>query len=407
MIPVSHAIALIEQNIMPIGTETAAIAKVIGRVLAEDIVADMDLPPFDRSQMDGFAVRAEDVVAAPVNLRIAGESAAGDGWHGEMQRGEAVRIMTGARVPVGADTVQKVELTSEHDFGSDDAETTDGTITILESVASDKNIVRQGDEVKRGERIFAAGERINPRMIATLAAFGYANVTVAMSPRVSILTTGSEVVEIEEKPGIDQIRNSNSAMLSALVATAGGQTELRPSAVDELDTIQEAISSAVIASDLVVVTGGVSVGKYDLTKRALIDLGAEIFFDRVQLKPGKPAVFARLGNTIIFGLPGNPVSAAATFYLFVRKALLIMQQASQTDLASATAVAGAAMKAAKDRDTYVPVKLSFAENARVTATPVKWIGSSDFIGFGRADAFAFIPGSQKVNMGDIIQIFFL
>jgi molybdenum cofactor synthesis domain-containing protein len=407
MIPISEATALIEQNVKPLGSEKVLLRATVGRTLAEDIIADMDLPPFDRSQMDGFAVRSDDVVNAPVELTIVGESAAGNGWHGVMNRGEAVRIMTGARVPGGADTVQKVELTSEHNFGSEAAQKTEGTIFILEPIAADKNIVRQGDEIKKGERIFLTGERINERMVATLAAFGYAEVNVATSPRVSVLTTGSEVVEIDETPGIDQIRNSNSAMLSALIATAGGQTKLLPSAVDDLDAIKDVIGGAARSSDMVVITGGVSVGKYDLTKRALVELGAEIFFDRVRLKPGKPAVFAKLGDNVIFGLPGNPVSAAATFYLFVRKALLLMQRATVSDLASAFAVAGGSMKAAKERDTYIPVKLSFDESAHMTATPVKWIGSSDFIGFGQADAFAFIPGSSRVNDGSLVRIFFL
>jgi molybdenum cofactor synthesis domain-containing protein len=347
------------------------------------------------------------VANAPVELTIVGESAAGNGWPGEMKHGEAIRIMTGARVPVGADTVQKVELTSENNFGSDAAQKTEGKITILESIAADKNIVRQGDEVKKGERIFAAGERINERMIATLAAFGYAEVKVAAAPRVSVLTTGSEVVEIDKTPGVDQIRNSNSAMLSALIETVGGRTELLPSAVDDLDAIRGIIERAAANSDLVVITGGVSVGKYDLTKRALVELGAEIFFDRVRLKPGKPAVFARLNNTVIFGLPGNPVSAAATFYLFVRKALLLMQRADVTDLRYAFARAGGPMKAAKERDSYIPVKLSFDATGRITAKPVKWIGSSDFIGFGQADAFAFIPGSKKIARDEICQVYFL
>jgi molybdopterin molybdotransferase len=407
MIPVSQAISLIEQNVRSLGIEEVPIDSSVGRVLAEDIVADMDLPPFDRSQMDGFAVRADDVANAPVELRLVGESAAGHGWHDEMKAGEAVRIMTGARVPIGADTVQKVELTSEYSFGSEPAQQTNGTVTINESIAARKNIVRQGDEVKKGETIFRSGDRINERMIATLAAFGYANVGVAKSPRVSIFTTGSEVVDIDQTPGVDQIRNSNSAMLSALVATAGASPSLLPSAVDDLESIKQVIADAARNSDVIVITGGVSVGKYDLTKKALIELGAEIFFDRVRLKPGKPAVFARLGKTLVFGLPGNPVSAAVTFYIFVRKALLLMQNARETDLKKGVAIAGGILKAAKERDTYLPAKLSIDKSARLTVTPVKWIGSSDFIGFGKADVLAFIPGSQKINEGEITEFLFL
>jgi molybdenum cofactor synthesis domain-containing protein len=357
--------------------------------------------------MDGFAVRSEDVANAPVELKIVGESAAGRGWHHEMKRGEAVRIMTGAPVPQGADTVQKVELTSEHNFASDSAQRNDGKITINEPIATDKNIVRRGAEIKKGDRLFEPGEPINERMIATLAAFGYSEVSVAKRPRVSVFTTGSEVVEINETPGADQIRNSNSAMLKALAEPIGADVTLVPTAVDDLEAIKKAISSAAANSNMIVITGGVSVGKYDLTKTALIELGAEVFFDRVRLKPGKPAVFARLGQTLVFGLPGNPMSAAVTFYLFVRKALLRMQSAKETDLRRAKAVSGGSFKAARERDTYFPARLDIDSNGRVIVSPVKWIGSSDFIGFGRSDALAFVPGGEKVEKGDPTEILLL
>ena len=404
MISISKAISLIEQNIVSLGTETVSISDVVGRILAEDIAADMDLPPFDRSQMDGFAVRAADVANAPVELKLIGESAAGHGFHTEMHAGETVRIMTGAPVPPGADAVQKVELTGERNFDSEAAQETDGAITILEPVAEGRNIVQQGAEVKKGKLIRSKGERMNERMIATLAAFGYDHVSVARRPRVTIFTTGSEVVEINETPGRDQIRNSNSAMLQALVETVAGQVMLLPTAPDDLDGIKQVIQNAASASDLVVITGGVSVGKYDLTKRAMRELGAEIFFEQVRLKPGKPAVFARLGNALLFGLPGNPVSAAVTFYLFVRKALLLMQAASETDLPKATAIADGTFKATPQRDSYIPAKRQYGGDGVLTVTAVKWIGSSDFIGFGKSDALAFVPGGEVRERGDVVEI---
>jgi molybdopterin molybdotransferase len=407
MIPIAEAIKLIEQNVSELGSETVPIGQVVGRILAEDIVADMDLPPFDRSQMDGFAVRSDDVKNAPVDLRIVGESSAGNGWHHEMNAGEAVRIMTGAPVPTRADTVQKVELTSEANFSSEAAQRTDGTITIFESIAPNKNIVRKGDEVKKGHVVIQAGERINERMVATLASFGYSEIKVGKSPKVSILTTGSEVVEIDQTPGRDQIRNSNSVMLDLLSRNAGANTRLLPTPPDDLDKIKSVISSACEGSNMVVITGGVSVGKYDLTKTALHDLGADIYFEKLRLKPGKPAVFARLSETVIFGLPGNPVSAAVTFYLLVRRALLIMQKARATGLAKGRAVASGVLKSAKDRDTYLPAKLGIDDEARLMVTPVKWIGSSDFIGFGKADALAFVPAGERIDTGGLAEILFL
>jgi molybdenum cofactor synthesis domain len=224
---------------------------------------------------------------------------------------------------------------------------------------------------------------------------------------VAILTTGSEVVEISETPGTDQIRNSNSAMLDVLVRSAGGTTTILPSASDDLDAIKDVIKTAADRSDMVVITGGVSVGKYDLTKTALHELGAEIYFEKLRLKPGKPAVFARLGQTIVFGLPGNPVSAAVTFYLLVRRALLIMQKDKVTGLRHGRAIAGGTLKAAKDRDTYLPARLSIDDNARITVTPVKWIGSSDFIGFGKADALAFVPAGERIETGGVAEILHL
>ena len=407
MIPIAEAIKLIEQNVTVLGTESVPIREIVGRILAEEIVADMDLPPFDRSQMDGFAIRADDVKSAPVELRIVGESSAGNGWHHEMRSGEAVRIMTGAPVPSGADTVQKVELTSEADFSSQASQRTDGSVTIFEPIAPNKNIVHRGDEVNKGEIVIHGGDRINERMVATLASFGYSNINVGKSPRVSILTTGSEVVEIDQTPGTDQIRNSNSVMLDALSRQVGATTRLLQTPPDDLDKIKTLIGSACKGSDMVVITGGVSVGKYDLTKTALHDLGAEIYFEKLRLKPGKPAVFARLDETVIFGLPGNPVSAAVTFYLFVRKAILMMQKARETHLRQGLAVAGGALKAAKDRDTYLPAKLGFDEMARLTVTPVKWIGSSDFIGFGKAEALAFVPAGERIESGGVTDILLL
>jgi molybdenum cofactor synthesis domain-containing protein len=244
-------------------------------------------------------------------------------------------------------------------------------------------------------------------MVAVLAAFGYAEVAVARRPRVVLLTTGSEVVEINERPGPDQIRNSNAPMLCALVRSAGGEPLIFQSVSDDLGDIKNTMRSAAAGNDVLIVTGGVSVGKYDLTKTALAELGAEIYFEKLKLKPGKPAVFARVGNTIVFGLPGNPVSAAVTFYLFVRKALLLMQSANNSDLRRARAVAGGPLRAARERDTYLPAKLEVDADGRLTVTPLKWLGSSDFIGFARADALAQVSAGSVVLPGEIADILFL
>ena len=286
--------------------------------MAEEIRADMDLPPFDRSQMDGFAIRTEDAKNAPVDLKIIGESVAGKGFDEKLNSGEAVRIMTGARVPVGADAVQKVELTLEND----------GSVTITEKTRLQQNINAFASEIKKGEQIFESGEVITENMIAAIASFGYAKINVYKKPRVAIISTGSEIVDVADTPRKDQIRNSNSVMLKVF-AGKFADVEILPSVKDDVENLRRAIETATGNFDVLITTGGVSVGDYDFTKPVLHGLGAKVFFERLSLKPGKPTVFARLNNCLIFGLPGNPVSAAVTFYLLVRTALLKMQNAQR------------------------------------------------------------------------------
>ena len=398
MIDISKAIQIIARETGSLGPKKVAVSQSVGRVLGEDIIADSDLPPFDRSQMDGFAVIAADTKNAPVTLKIVGESAAGRGWHKTTKRGEAVRIMTGAPIPAGADSVQKVELTNE---------TNDGLVEIRETAEKGRSIVLKGSEIKKGTVVFKAGEIVTENMIATAAAFGYAKVNIAKPPRVAILGTGSEIVEITKKPGRDQIRNSNSVMLDVLCRKFGAETVIHPNAKDKIEELKAAFKRAAKNADILVITGGVSVGKYDHTKAALSDLGAEIFFDRVRLRPGKPTVFARLGKTLIFGLPGNPVSAAVTFHLFVRKSILKMQGASATDLGRGFAVLGADAKAARERDTYLPSRLEANKLGQLIAYPLKWQGSSDFIGYARADSLVFVPRGRTLAKGEVAEIAYL
>jgi len=397
MITVSEALKLIDREVRLLGSESVPLAECVSRVLRDDIAADTDLPPFDRSQMDGYAVVADETLSAPVRLKLVGEASAGHGWHHEMKSGEAVRIMTGAPLPSGATAVQKVELTSE----------TDGIVTIKETTKPAANVVFKGSEIKAGEHVFAVGERVTERMIASLAAFGCSRVSVSVRPRVGILATGSEIVPVEETPGIDQIRNSNAPMLSALSAKCGALPREFRLADDNLERLTGRIAEALETSDVLIITGGVSVGKYDLTKPALSRLGATIHFEKVSLKPGKPAVFATLGEKLIFGLPGNPVSAAVTFELFVRPALMILQGATRPHMRTGHAVLGKPVKAAKERDTYLPATLSTDEKGRLVATPTRWQGSSDFIGYSQAEALILIAAGERLEAGDVSTVLFL
>ena len=398
MISVAEAIQIVRQQTRPLPSERVKLEHALNRVLAEDIIADSDLPPFDRSQMDGYAVRAEETTDAPVRLRIVGESAAGRGWHNEVKEGEAVRIMTGAPVPTGADSVQQVELAHE---------LKDGTVVeLLESVEVGRSIVKRGAEIQAGETVLQSGVTINPAMMAVLAAFGYAEVAVGQRPRVGILATGTELVSVDEKPGQDQIRDSNNYSLAAYAQQAGALVERLPLARDETSVLTRQISQAAGNCDVVVTSGGVSMGVYDVTKAALHELGAEIFFERVALRPGKPTVFARLPNgTLVFGLPGNPVSVAVTFNLFARTALLAMQGVTEPALKHETALLARAVKGNVERESYLPAQLTTNDDGELIAFPLKWGGSSDFVAFALTTALAIVPaGTRTIEANSVVRV---
>jgi len=397
MIPVAEAIKIVLAQTSPLLAESVSLLNSTNRILSEDIIADTDLPPFDRAQMDGYAVRAADVANTPARLRIVGESAAGAGWHHEMKGGEAVRIMTGAPVPVGADSVQQVELTREIESGSQ--------VEILESVEAGRSIVRRAAEIKSGETVLRAGEQITAETIATLASFGYAKVRVGRRPRVAVMATGSELVNVDENPGADQIRDSNNYTIAAYAAQSNAIVERLPLAGDDTEELKRQIARAAEASDVLITSGGVSMGVYDFTKAALKELGAEIFFERVALRPGKPTVFARLGKTLVFGLPGNPVSVSVTFNLFARTALRAMQGANDPTLAHEYAVLARDVKGSIDRESYLPVILRTDEKGSLLAEPLKWGGSSDFVAFAKAKALINIPaGDKKIAAGSVVRV---
>ena len=398
MISVAEAIQIVKQHTRALPTERVKLEDALNRVLAEDVIADTDLPPFDRSQMDGYAVRAADTTEAPVRLRIVGESAAGNGWHHELKEGEAVRIMTGAPVPAGADSVQQVELAHE---------LKDRTVVeLLESPEAGKSIVKRGAEIQAGETVLQSGVTLNAAMMAVLAAFGYAQVTVGQRPRAGILATGSELVPVSEKPGRDQIRDSNNYSIAAYAQLAGALTERLPLARDETSVLRDQIAAAAEKCDVVVTSGGVSMGVYDVTKAALHELDAEIFFERVALRPGKPTVFARLPNgTLVFGLPGNPVSVAVTFNLFARTALLAMQGVNEPALKHETALLARSVKGTADRESYLPAQLTTNDDGELIAFPLKWGGSSDFVAFALTTALLIIPaGTRTVEANALVRV---
>lgn len=401
MITVEEALRIVVEKTEPLGVERVALEEAAGRVLAEPVVADTDLPPFDRAQMDGYAVRAEDTSDVPVALRVVGEAAAGRGWRGQMREGEAVRIMTGAPVPAGADSVQKIEVTREHDAGA--------CVEIFEPVRSGQFITKRASEVTAGGTVLRAGERINAAMTAALAAFGYTTVTVSRRPRAAVLATGTELVGVGEQPGPDQIRDSNSYSLAAYARLAGAEVEQLPFAGDDAGVLSQTIAEAARGADAIILSGGVSMGAYDFTKAALGALGAEIFFERVSLRPGKPTVFAALtieGRRVLaFGLPGNPVSVSVTFNLFARTALLLMQGCADAMPRHERAVLAREAKGTMERESYLPASLGTDESGRLCAEPLRWGGSSDFVAFTRATALVNVPaGVKTMGAGEVARV---
>jgi molybdenum cofactor synthesis domain-containing protein len=398
MISVAEAIQIVRQHTPTLPPEQVELHHALGRILAQNIVADTDLPPFDRAQMDGYAVRSEDVKSAPITLRIAGESAAGKGWHHQLQEGQAVRIMTGAPVPAGADSVQQVELTHE---------LRDGTVVeLLEPVAPGRSVVKRGEEIKAGESVLTTGTTVSATMMPVLAAFGYARVEVFRRPRVAVLATGTELVPVDQQPGQDQIRDSNNYSIGSYAELAGAVVQRLPLTGDETTFLKHEISEASENFDMVVTSGGVSMGVYDVTKSALAELNAEIFFERIALRPGKPTVFARLPNgALVFGLPGNPVSVSVTFNLFARTALIAMQGAPEPVLKPETAALARSVKGTIDRESYLPAQLTTNDDGQLIAFPLRWGGSSDFVAFAAATALVLVPaGVKSIEAGSLVSV---
>jgi molybdenum cofactor synthesis domain-containing protein len=379
-----------------------ALTAAAGRVLRREAVSDLDLPPFDRARMDGYALRAADTAGArakrPLRLRAIGEAAAGQTFNGRVEIGQAVRIMTGAPLPEGADAVEKIEVIRVLD---------DGAIEIEEPVTVGHFITPRGSEAQAGEVIVTDGERITPAVAAVLASFGYARVTVARRPRLALLSTGSELVDVSSQPGPAQIRNSNTFSLGGYARAAGAEVLSAGIVRDDFDATRQAIADAAAQADVVMLSGGVSMGDYDLVKPVLRDLGAEVYVERVAMHPGKPTVFARLGETVIFGLPGNPVSVAVAFHLFARPTLLKMQGASESHLPRVQAYLTRQVKGAPPRRSYQPARLTI-KGGRAEAEPLKWSGSSDLIAFMRADALIVVPEERKsLDAGELAEVIWL
>jgi molybdopterin molybdotransferase len=384
MISVSEAFSLVLDHTPVLGREDVPLGDALGRVLAEDVRADTDLPPFDRSAMDGYAVRALDVATAPVVLSVAGQVRAGQQFEGTLQPGQAVQIMTGAPVPAGADAVQQVEKTRALEGGR--------RVQILEAVASRTHIAPRGSEVASGDLVLGPGGVIDPATVAVLATAGRGRVAVGRRPSVSVLVTGDELVDVWETPGRARIRNSNGYALCAQARWAGADVVSLGVVPDEGDRIAEAVRRG-FATDVLVISGGVSEGVFDLVEEVLARFDVGLLFTKVAIKPGAPLVFGRRGDKLVFGLPGNPVSAQVCFDVFVRAALLRMQGSRVVARPRVEVELLQPMSNRSGRENHLPARVRF-EGGRLVAEPVPTRGSADVVAHARANALVILERSR-------------
>ena len=388
--------------------ETVELSGTAGRVLAEPILADRDYPPFDRATRDGYAVRATEVAAPPVELKLAGEVRAGSAFDGTVHAGECVSIMTGAPVPDGADAVVMIEYSKR----LDEEETGAERIQIQRSMKAGENLVPRGSEASAGAIVLPAGRRLGYAEIGMLASVGCVAVPVFRRPQVAILPTGDEVLELDRQPLPFQIRNSNSYSLRVQVAAAGGHPCPLPIAPDEYGRLRQLIEQG-LAADLLLLSGGVSVGKYDLVEQVLRDLGAEFYFDAVAIKPGRPLVFGRARGTLFFGLPGNPLSTMVTFELFARPALDLLCGAEPPPLVFPRARLEQPVRQKPGLTSFLPAILSQAaapEEARSDFLPavrvVPWQGSGDIAALARANCYLVVPEDRgELAEGELVGVF--
>ncbi len=386
--------------VTPTLEETAALLHAAGRILAEPITADRDIPPFPRSTRDGYAVRAADLAKLPAKLTVIGEIKAGPlQFPPTLKPREAFSIMTGAPIPQGADSVVMVEYTSQRE----------DSVEITRGVAPAENIVPQGAEAKRGTLLLDRGTRLNESAIALAASVGKSKLQVFARSSIAVLTTGDEIVDIETQPGPTQIRNSNSYSLAAQIQQAGGSPIVLPIAPDEPHRLRQLIEEG-LQSDLLLITGGVSMGRYDLVEQVLAELQAEFFFTGAKIQPGSPVVFGRVpcgagaparagakapqSHKYFFGLPGNPVSTMVTFELFARPMLEALAGMSPRQLSFLHARLKSEIHTKTGLTRFLPAILSGAYDASHVEL-VPWQGSGDIAAQARANCYVVIPPDRE------------
>ncbi|MFL5341497.1 MAG: gephyrin-like molybdotransferase Glp [Gemmataceae bacterium] len=387
MVPVEEALEIVLRHARPLPAASCPLSPaVLGRVLAEDVASDLDMPPFDKALMDGYAARCADLRNGEADLPVQAEVTAGQ-TAPALRPGEAIRIMTGAPIPAGADAVVQIE----HTRGGPD-----GRVEIrTKQPQPGQNILARAREMKRGELVLQAGSILGPQHLGLLATVGRTSARVISVPTAALLATGDELVDAIEFPGPAGLRNSNGPMLAAQTVRAGATPLSLGIARDQVDVLRAMIQTGLQASVLVL-SGGVSAGKRDLVPRVLQELGVEPHFHKVAMKPGKPLFFGTRGDTLVFGLPGNPVASFCTFELFVRPAIRRLAGCAEPGPKWMTASLLEDLTYATDRPTYHPAVLTNADGVnRVRAVP--WFGSPDLRALSQANALLLILAESQTQ----------
>jgi molybdopterin molybdotransferase len=389
MLSVAEALATVLRHTQGLPSTVIPLTPaVLGAVLAEDVVSDLDMPPYDKSMVDGYALRCADLPEGKGTLHVVEEVTAGRMPTRALTAGQATCIMTGAPIPEGADAVVMIERTHS-----------DGQVVTIEDrpPRTGSNIMRRAAEMRCGDVVLSAGSLLRPQEFGVLATVGRVSARLHPSPRVAVLSTGDEVVEAGERPQASQIRNGNGPMLCAQVSRAGGVPHYLGIARDRLESLRPLVREG-LSADVLVLSGGVSAGKLDLVPGVLEDAGVTPIFHKVEMKPGKPVFFGVHSSGLVFGLPGNPVSALVCFELFVRPALRRLAGHSDAGPFYTVAILAENFTCRTDRPTYYPAWIESpvvgAATAEGTVRAVPWLGSPDLRGLTRANAFVVVPAGE-------------
>jgi molybdopterin molybdotransferase len=375
MIDFQNALNLVLKNTQQLNTEEIPIEKSVGRILKEDIYCRIEMPPFDKSAMDGYAVIAKDIKRVPARLKCTGVIQAGDNRREKIDRGECMKIMTGAPMPENSDSVIMIEHTRQ-----------DGLYVEMErKIAKGENVCYQGEDLKIGQKVLGKNTEISSSNIALLATVGRRFVKVTGKPKVAVLNTGAEIMQAGRKLVKNKIYNSNGPMLLALLESDGIKADFLGIARDEPAELRKAIKKG-LKADMLLISGGVSMGDYDLVPQILKSVGVKIIFHKVRIKPGKPLLFGKKGNKVIFGIPGNPVSNFSTYIMFIRPAVYKMMGYDSYAARFEQGIIEKEFHQKIGRKHFVLAKIVKRDNS-YRLIPLKSYGSADVLALSRADGF--------------------